>query len=147
MAELSFISKIQNKIQEYNRSFDIPISIWGNTAEDNALYNFKHSDYSYAFEEDKVLSHYIPKIVLVFGPINKKQLQLMQERLEEFPERPYVVYVHGPLPPQLMKYSDAVVTDIRNHLKIDYEYHKFPIDSEELFNSLLGLLKGNYERP
>lgn len=144
MASESVLHRLETKIQQYNKSFDIPISIWGNTAKDNLLYNYKYNNASYAFRDNCEGASYEPRVVLIFGPINKKQLKRMKLKLEQWSSKPFIVFVHGPLKSKIK--SPYLVADIRNHIKIDLEYHKSPVDLEELFHLLLGLLRGNYDK-
>lgn len=133
----------QSKLNNLN----VPISLWGNGVLDTLSFHHEYDQYISSFEGLRAGPDQPPEIFIVVGPINKVQLDDLKFDLKQYEDqKPFVVYIEGLLSRKILRYSTEIVSDLRNHIRIDYEYHKHPVQLDELVSEILSLIKGKDEK-
>lgn len=137
------LDKMNNKIQAKLNNLNIPISLWGNGVIDAIGGNHEFDVFEKSFEGIRASHDQPPEIFLIVGPINKTQVYEMKTAMEKLEDKkPFVVYAEGLLPKKILNLAPHAVTDIRNYMTIDLEYHKYPLQIDELVSDMIQLLEG-----
>lgn len=134
--------------QDKLKNLNVPVSLWGNGVLDGLSYHHEYDRFAFSFEGIKASFEQPPEVFLIVGPINKLQLKDLVQEIDRVKDlrKTYVVYVEGLLSKRVLKFSDGAVSDLRNYVNIDLEYHKHPVQLDELVQEILRLIKGNDEK-
>lgn len=147
MSLTNFIENIHLSSQEKIGNLSVPISIWGNGAADAIQSSYDYFEYEQSFNGIWESEYQPAKIILIVGPINTVQLNEIKDRLKSLEkQKPFVVYAEGLLPKRVLNNAKGVVKDIRNHIRVDLEYQKHPIQLRELISGVFDLMKGRNEK-
>lgn len=147
MSLTNFIENRHLSSQEKVGNLSLPISIWGNGAADAIQSNYDYFEYEQSFNGVWESEYQPARIILIVGPINTVQLNEIKERLKSLEKQnPFVVYAEGLLPKRVLNNAKGVVKDIRNHIRVDLEYQKHPLQLKELISSVFDLMKGKDEK-
>ena len=140
------LDQLNIKAQEKLNNLNVPVSLWGNGVVDSISHHHEFDLFQRSFEDLRVSENQPPEVFLVIGPINQTQLKNLKENYEHHKDRkPFVVYAEGLLSKKILKFAPDIVKDIRNHIPIDLEYQKHPLQLDELVSEIISLIKGQDE--
>ena len=146
MTNLNFSKALQLKLFELGGGIELPVSFWGNSAFDMFCYNFNYDDYKQQFDGPAAREPISPRIIIIVGPINKKQLRAIEDEINRHSKtNPIVVSISGPLPAAIARKSSQIVNDISNHIDVDLELKQTSLNLELFTQELIKLLRTRHE--
>jgi Ni,Fe-hydrogenase III small subunit len=140
------LDNIQRNLSHFTGKHHLRLSIWGNDVNDSFQYDYDFHNHSDSFLSVNESIYQPANIILIVGALNYHQLEQVKKLYNSMDsEKRFIVNVTGSLHSKLINKSYMTVKDLKDHLKVNLEYTKYPFSLEELLKEIVELKDGVHE--